>query len=327
MRDLHQAPKIEVVQKTRAGQAGVDFLLVRHQWGKTETALSLHAAPNQFTTAGMQTSDFLAMVGFQRLPCPFTHTECFARWVSDQLELDAFAGAFDQAYTALRQANNDLESCGVLFEQLEGWGYFLGKHARTRQRTAAYELGDGHTAAESKVLKRAEDAAFHYLFTWNVTAKGHKGWVTHYRPKNPPLSADLKAAFVFLGFRDFSECPHFDFELCAWTGRLYQERGEGIFDNNTNSVHQCFDAHAQRFSPGIHNLLTAHGLMERFGMKLLPFQDGPVRLEQDLRQRTLTHRKVRAGRFRRTISTSPSRLRARSGNTRKRWPTTFGPPV
>jgi hypothetical protein len=295
MRDLHQALKVDIVQKARAVQTGTDFLLVRHQWGKAEIALSLHAAPNQFTTSGMQTPDFLAMLRFERSGCPFSgRGECFARWVSDPFELEAFSQAFDQAYQALRQANSDLEACGFFFEQMEGWGYFFGKRSRTRQRPVAYELGDGHTAAESKVLKRSDDAVFQYLFTWNVTGRGHRGWVTHYRPKNPPLSADLQAAFAFLGSHNFAECPHFDFEPCSWTGRLYEERGEGMFDNNTDSAHQCFDAHAQRFSPGIHNLLTAHGLMERFDMKLLPFEDAPIRLEQDFRLRTLTPPKTLA---------------------------------
>jgi hypothetical protein len=65
---------------------------------------------------------------------------------------------------------------------------------------------------------------------------------------------------------------------------LYQERGEGVFDNNTDAAHQYFDAHAQQFSPGIHNLLTAHSQMERFGMKILPLEDAARRREEDISQ-------------------------------------------
>jgi hypothetical protein len=286
MRDLHQAPKIEIIQKARAGQAGVDFLLVRHQWGKSDAALSLHAEPNQFTTAGLQTPDFLALSGFERGACSFTQRECFARWVSESFAADAFATAFDQAFVALGAAEDHLQACGFLFEQMEGWGYFFGKRSRGRYPTEAYGLGDGHAAAESQVLKRAEDAVFEFLFSWNVTGDGHKGWVTHYRAKNPPISADLEAALRFLRLKRYSECPHFDFEPCWWTGLLYEERSESFFDRNTEFAHRCFDAHAPHFTPGLQNLLTAHGLMERFGMKILPFADAAKRRQEDIARHT-----------------------------------------
>lgn len=287
MHDLHQALKIDKLDKARAQQAGVDFLLVQHHWSKTEAALSLHATPNQYTTAGIQTTDFMAYLGFERLPCPFTQGQCFARWVTDSFDLNGFSQAFDRSFDALRQASRDLEACGFMFQQLEGWGYFTGKPTRNRGGRNYHELGDGHTASESRVLKTAEDAAFKFAFSWVVTGQGHRGWVTHYWPKNPPLSAELQAAFTFLSLDRFPECPHFDFEPCHWTGRQYAERGDSYFDSNTDLANHAFDAHAQQFSPGIHNLLTAHSLMERFGMRLLPFEAAAVRLEEDLRQRTL----------------------------------------
>jgi hypothetical protein len=37
-------------------------------------------------------------------------------------------------------------------------------------------------------MKQSEDETFKYHFTWIETAS-EKGWVTHYQPKHPPLSA------------------------------------------------------------------------------------------------------------------------------------------
>jgi hypothetical protein len=46
MRDPHQALKHEQIAKGRATTAGVDFFLVRSQWGKEDFGFSLHAAPS-----------------------------------------------------------------------------------------------------------------------------------------------------------------------------------------------------------------------------------------------------------------------------------------
>lgn len=34
----------------------------------------------------------------------------------------------------------------------------------------------------------------------------------------------------------FLECPHFELEPCSWAARLYQGRGEGVFDNKTDAA-------------------------------------------------------------------------------------------
>ena len=91
MRDPHQALKHEQMAKGRATTAGVDFFLVRSQWGKEDFGFSLHAAPNQFSTSGVQTTDFLASLGFERAACPFTgRLECYTRWVNDGFAMDQF---------------------------------------------------------------------------------------------------------------------------------------------------------------------------------------------------------------------------------------------
>ncbi len=287
MRDLHQALKHEEASKGRAVSAGVEFFLVRSQWSKQDVGFSLHAAPNQFSTYGVQTTDFLASLGFERSACTFTgRGDCFARSVSDGFALNEFVASFDASFAAFKEAARNLEECGIFFEQLEGWGYFYGRESRGRARRQFYDFGDGHTAAKSEVMKQSEDPAFQYRFVWVVTGGGTKGWITHYRPKNPPLSIELESVFRFLGLVRFAECPWFDFEPCHWSGLRHEERGDAFFDNNADAAHRWFDNHPQKFSPGVESLLRAHALMEPFGMTLLPIPKADARLHDELARRT-----------------------------------------
>jgi len=287
MRDPHQALKHNQIGKARAAFCGVDFVAVRSQWGKEDFGTSLHAAPNQFTTSGIQTTDLLASLGFERGACTFTlGGECFARWVNEGVDIDSFAKTFDSAFAAFRQAERLLEDCGIFFNQLEGWGYFFGKQSRGRQQRSFYEFGDGHTVAKSEEMKKSEDQAFQYRLVWVVTASGAKGWITHYRPKNPPLSVELESTFQFLGLESFRECPEFDFEPCSWSGFQFEERGDLIFGSNAETAHRWFDNHAQKFAPGVENLLRAHSLLEGYGMRLLPFPEASVRLKEEFVRRT-----------------------------------------
>ena len=287
MRSTHEALKHEQLAKGRAAATGVNFILMRHQWDKNDFGFSLHASPTQFTTAGVQTTDFLALLGFERGACTFgDRGECYSRWVGQGFPLDLFLAKFDEGYHSFEQAQRHLESCGLFFEQLEGWGYFYGKRSGGRNRRTFYEFGDGHTVSTSKEMKGSEDGAFRYAFVWVVTGRGDKGWTTHYHPKNPPLSVELKSVFEFLGLKAFAKCPHFDFESCHWSGLLYEERGESIFDRNTETAHGWFDNHAQHFAPGVENLLRAHSLMEGFGMRLLPMPEARARLTEEFARHT-----------------------------------------
>jgi hypothetical protein len=86
------------------------------------------------------------------------------------------------------------------------WGFFYGKQSRGRAKREFYDFGDGHTVAESKEMKRSEDQVFQYRFVWVVTGSGVKGWITHYRPKNPPLSVELDERYAILAYGSNS-CP------------------------------------------------------------------------------------------------------------------------
>ncbi|HYR88453.1 MAG TPA: TIR domain-containing protein [Terriglobia bacterium] len=281
-RDLHQALKTEIVEKGSA--EGVNLVLVKHQWGKNDIGFSLHVEPTSYSSSGIQMTDFLAHLGFERSHCTFSGThECYARWVADVFTLAPFVDSFKKAFDAFRRAERHLESCGFRIEQLEGWGYFMGKQSRAGSRTRD-TYGDGHTAATTKIMKSAEDEAFTFVFTWIETNDGEKGWTTHYNPKNPPLSAELIGVFEFLQLQQFEDCPAFDFEPCHWRFTAYQSRGNSVFDGNAEYAHALFNAHAANFSPGIKNLLDAHRLVEPFGMKLLAFREPAERREEDIQR-------------------------------------------
>lgn len=82
--------------------------------------------------------------------------------------------------------------------------------------------------------------------------------------------AELDAAVRFLGLRPFGSCREFDFESCHRRFAPFESRGDSAFDGNAHYVHGAFDAHAERFSPGIELLLRAQATVEPFGLAFLP---------------------------------------------------------
>ncbi len=113
-------------------------------------------------------------------------------------------------------------------------------------------------------MKEAQDQTFFFRFIF-LESTGEKGFVTHYRPKHPPLSEEMESVFRYLGLRTFDDCPEFDFEQCHYRTLRFESRGSGIFDSNTEFAHRGFDAHATRFSPGIEKLLAANAATEEVG--------------------------------------------------------------
>jgi hypothetical protein len=55
-RDLHKSLKSEVLSE--ASVSGANLAHVKLAWGKEDVAYSLHVAPNSWTTAGFQITDF-----------------------------------------------------------------------------------------------------------------------------------------------------------------------------------------------------------------------------------------------------------------------------
>ena len=281
-RDPHQALKSEVLGQARSGNAS--FVLAKLQWGKDDVGYSLHVLPHTFSTYGIQATDFLSFLGFERSVCSFVdRRQCYFRWVNENFDVNTFAELFDSAYRNLTDTQKDLEKCGFFFEQPEGWGYFFGRGSGGRRRDFQMS-GDGHTAMSVKQMKQSEDDVFLYKFTWLESAND-KGWVIHYRPKHSPLSEELESVFRFLGIKNFDQCPEYDFESCHWRSISYIKRGDSVFDSNANAAHGWFNSHAQHFSPGIQKLLSANAEIEKAGLTFLPFQKPSERLSIDIEKR------------------------------------------
>ena len=121
-RDFHSALVNEPVVKADVNQ--VETVLVRSQWGKNNVGFGLHVNPNSFTTAGLQHTDFLAYLGFERSDdCPFTNARrCYCRGVSEEFDASLFARAFQPAFGHLKNADRELTACGIDLPQPEAWG-------------------------------------------------------------------------------------------------------------------------------------------------------------------------------------------------------------
>lgn len=273
MHDLHTALKNDTLVSIQGN--GFKLALVRHQGGKDVFWHSLHVAPTSFTTAGIQLTDVLGLAGFSRQPCSFLDcSECYSMAVDAGFDTQGFVGDLGRAFHALEQAEQNLNACGIFLPVKEGWGYFHGR-ASSQETFPAMDWakggGDGHGAPKSERMKDAEDDIFQFVFSWIDGGQG-KGWVTHYRPKHPPLTQEIKSALHFLGLKQFAECPQFEFEACHWKFTRFEARGDSFFDRNTDLANKWFDAHYNHFSPGIENLLAAQMALLPYGMGILPAQ-------------------------------------------------------
>jgi hypothetical protein len=288
-RDPHSALKSDPV--TSARHAHMEAVVARLQWGKNDIAYSLHVNPTAYTTSGLQTTDFLSYLGFRPSDrCSFTGFQrCYVTWVPEGFDPESFLAAFESAYAHLQRAESGLGACGFALPQPQGWGFFFDRDSRgNRERGPKALSGDGHTARKSQSMKQTEDESFLFRFTF-IETDHDKGFITHYRPKHPPLSSELRSVFSYLGLRSFQECPEFDFEPCFYRSLRFESRGDdyGFFNNNTEEAHRGFDAHATRFSGAIRDLLAANEAIETIGMNFLPFEKPADRLKADIDQKIL----------------------------------------
>ncbi len=286
VRDPHSALKSTVV--TKAHRNHVEAIVVRLQWSKRDSRSSLHVNPSSYTNAGLQTTDLLAYLGFERNDnCPFTNSpQCYFRWVSEGFDPENFLTAFERAFDRLRKAERGLNSCCFFLPQPEGRGFFYGKPSRCSQKAPAILSGDGHTGRQTDSMKQTEDDTFLFRFSF-VETDDEKGFVTHYRPKHPPLSSELSIVFTYLGLQEFRECPEFDFESCFYRTIKFESWGDGLLDSNTNVAHQGFDAHASQFSEAIQELLSANKEIEACDLAFLPGARPVERLTTDIEQKII----------------------------------------
>lgn len=256
-------------QVSQASGAGVKFVSAKLQWGKDDFGYSLHAEPNSYTTAGMQTTDFLDYLGFKREVCSFvTSRVCYATWVAPDFEVTPFAGKFDESFSLFEKAARQLESCGHFLDQPEGWGYFNGKppSGRSIRSRLGYSV-DGHKGNKTELLKEAEDDNFIYRMSW-IESISEKGWVFHYRLKDENDSR-LLPALDLLTLSNFRDCPYFNFEECNWIYFQHENKGDSFFESNANFVHAFFGAHEKNFSSALEMLVKANELVEPFGFHFL----------------------------------------------------------
>lgn len=267
MSDLHTALKTTEIARIQVG--GIEFAQVRLQHGRDQFEETLHARPNSYSTAGLQRTDLLSLIGFQRSQCAFLAGECYVRRISSEFNLQAAADAIAKAYERLVTAERHLEACGLWFPKPEGYGFFFPGRSSGSSREHRHSdpcRGNGHQAPKHERMKAAQDEHFDYVFTW-ISGGSDKGWVTHYRGRHMPLAPAFDAALKFLGaFQWFDECPEFDFEGCWWRYTAYREMG---IDGNAEYAHRAFDAHARNFSPGIRLLIEADTLLAPHGLSFL----------------------------------------------------------
>jgi hypothetical protein len=315
-RDPHTALKSEVVTKLNFGRG--EAVIAQLQWGKTEIGYSLHVNPTQYSTSGLQITDYLAYLGFKRsAKCVFTNFDrCYSKYVEEGFDLNAFATALNAGYSFIEKAQGALESCGFFLPQPEGWGYFNGRQSGRSFEGPARLSGNGHTAMKVQNMKQTEDETFLFRFTF-VDTGGEKRFVTHYRPKHPPLSPEIASVFRYLNLQLFPECPEFDFEQCHFRTLRFLTNGSGVFDSNTEAAHRAFDAHQGNFSRGVQLLLSSNAAAEEIGMGFLPIEKPAVRIQTEISA------SVKLAGVSATVSTGRTKTKVAVPPTATKLPNTF----
>ncbi len=275
VKDHHTALRSEVLAKINAGY--VEIVLARLQSGKDDVTFTLHVSPSAFTSAGLQTTDWLRFLGFkENAQCQFANARhCFSKEVPEGYDLQRFATAFNEGFGQLQRAEEGLQACGFW---LPGARQLSAGARAFRQELS----GDGHRAMSTEPMKASEDNNFCYKFTFINTGR-EKGFVTHYRPRHPPLSSEVRSVFRYLGLKEFHQCPEFDFEGCHYRTLQFLE-SDNPFQGNVDFAHQSFGAHAARFSPAVEALLAANTAAERAGLTFLPIARPVERLRDDIVQ-------------------------------------------
>lgn len=266
MRDLHTSLRSEILSSPST--KGANIVVARLQDGKEDVRFSLHVAPNEWTTAGLQPTDTLSYLGFDRSDCPFhPGRQCYAREIGDGFDSAGFANSLPQIHRKLADANQHLEECGLPLDIREGWGFFYGKASQTRSAPRSSGHGDGHRGATTRQLKAFEDDVFRYVLSWTETTHS-KGWTSHFIPRHPPVTPETSASLQFIGLLDHPTCPEADFEPCWWR-HLASEGDTFSAFRDADGAHRSFAALQTRFSPAIRALIEANTLGVPFAMQLL----------------------------------------------------------
>ena len=146
MRDLHSALKTTVLQEFHEG--GIRYKVVRLQYGKDDFTDSIHANPSAFSLAGLQTTDILSFLGFERSRCAFHDGECFVKEIPSEFNVAEYSKSVKIAYDLILDGSRHLENCGIFIDQPEGSGFFFHKPSWNRKYPVHRPRGNGHVALE-----------------------------------------------------------------------------------------------------------------------------------------------------------------------------------
>ena len=124
MRDLHSALKTSIIQEDDS--SGFRFKHVRLQYAKDDFLDTLHVQPSSYSSAGLQSTDLLSFIGFDRSPCAFHRGECYVSVIPKEFDIQSFGKSAAAALSQLEKAETHLQKCGLALPQPEGWGFFHG---------------------------------------------------------------------------------------------------------------------------------------------------------------------------------------------------------
>lgn len=158
MKALHSALKTTVLNDHTAH--GIHYKLIRLQNGKDNFTDTLHARPNTWSSSGIQSTDFLSLIGFRRSVCQFHHDECFCMEVTKDIDVAALANAIQKSLELFQNASSHLENCGLFVAQPEGWGFFYNKPANRRMPSSSHCRGNGHTASKIELTRQSPEVSF-----------------------------------------------------------------------------------------------------------------------------------------------------------------------
>ena len=128
--DGHSSLGSHILGKSVGG--GIEFVAVERTKGWDQTDIVLHAYPNQWTSSGMQTTDVLLLLGFQRWDnCPYTSgRRCFYKVMPvsrSELDVEQIADLIRLVAVRLKRADHLLEQCGLGLPKRGGWAFFYGR--------------------------------------------------------------------------------------------------------------------------------------------------------------------------------------------------------
>jgi len=142
--DGHSATLHEVVSRYIDGE--VEVVLVKRQTGSGATDFVIHVEPKVFTTAGIQWTHFLELLGFRYFyDCPYVSgRRClWRRWEGKTNDAERITEALKEAYRRVREADELLSGTPLkLPESNSGWLFFFVPEDMERHKNLLTRLAE-----------------------------------------------------------------------------------------------------------------------------------------------------------------------------------------